>query len=104
MNTTKNLQDTDILSENILNKENYSANELTNELIEGTPLWCIKNNEDGTLWTLAFGRYALKTGQSKQELKEYIENNAMNVVTNIVICMFEEIKKIDKELKKDDSL
>ena len=70
MNTTKNLQDTDTSSEEIQHKEDC----LTNELIKGTPLWVIKNNEDGTLWTLAFGKYALKTGHSKQELKEYVQN------------------------------
>lgn len=105
MTTIENLQYTDTLSEKNPNKEDCSINEeLTNELIEGTPLMCIKNNTDGTLWTLAFGKYALKTGQSKQELKEYVQNEAMNVMTNIVICVVEELKNMNSNQKKDDSL
>ena len=104
MTTQNKLHSTDISSSEIPFKENCSTDELTNELIEGSPLWCVKNNEDGTLWTLAFGKYALKTGKSKQGLKEYVENNAMNVMTNIVICIMEENKNITNNEKKDDSL
>ena len=93
-------QNTDTSLEESQNKENY----LTNELIKGTPLWLIKTNEDGTAWTLAFGKYALKTGHSKQELKEYVQNEAMNVMTNITLCIFEELKNDTNNLKKDDSL
>ena len=104
MNTVENLQDINTSSEQIQYKEDCLNETLTNEPIEGTPLWVIKNNEDGTLWTLAFGKYALKQGQSKKELKEYVENNAMNVMTNIVICIMEEEKNITNNEKKDDSL
>ena len=108
MNTTKKLQDTDILSEEILNKEDCLneklTDKLTNERIEGTPLWCVKNNEEGTAWTLAFGKYALKTGHTKKELKEYVENNAIKVMTDITLCIFEELKNNTNNLKKDDSL
>ena len=104
MNTVDKSQDINTSSEKIQYKEDCSTDELANELIEGTPLWCVKNNEDGTLWTLAFGKYALKTGQSKQELKEYVQNEAMNVMTNITLCIFEELKNDTNNLKKDDSL
>ena len=104
MTTTNNLQDIGTSSEKIQYKEDCLNEKLTNEPIEGTPLWCIKNNEDGTLWTLAFGKYALKTGQSKEELKEYVQNEAMNVMTNITLCIFEELKNDTDNLKKDDSL
>ena len=93
MNTTKNLQDTDISLEETLNKEEC----LTNELINGTPLWLIKTNEDGTAWTLAFGKYALKTGQSKEELKKYLEENMLIVITNMMIAIIEESKRVDNE-------
>ena len=104
MNTVENLQDINTSSEQIQHKEDCLNEKLTNEPIEGTPLWIIKNNEDGTLWTLAFGKYALKQGQSKQELKEYVQNEAMNVMTNITLCIFEELKNNTDNLKKDDSL
>ena len=104
MNTITELQDIDTSSEEIQYKEDCLNEKLTNEKIEGTPLWVIKNNEDGTLWTLAFGKYALKQGKSKQELKEYVQNEAMNVMTNITLCIFEELKNDTNNLKKDDSL
>ena len=100
MNTTKNLQDTDILSENILNKENYSNEDLANELMQGTPLYLIKTNEDGTKWVLSFGKYALKEGNSKAELKEYVENNMLNVITDMIICTIEANKNMTNNLKK----
>ena len=104
MSTITESQDIDTSSEEIQYKEDCLNEKLTNEKIEGTPLWVIKNNEDGTLWTLAFGKYALKTGHSKQELKEYVQNEAMNVMTNIVICVVEELKNMSSNQKKDDSL
>ena len=100
MNTVDKLQETDTLSEHIQHKEDY----LTNEPIEGSPLWLIKTNEDGTKWVLSFGKYALKIGNSKKELKEYLEENMLNVITNMVICILEEVKKFNNNEKKDDSL
>ena len=98
MKTVENLQDIGTSSEETLNKEDCSINEeLTNELIEGTPLMCIKNNTDGTLWTLAFGKYALKQGQSKEELKKYLEENMLIVITNMMIAIIEESKSVDNE-------
>ena len=85
-------------------KENYSTDELTNELIEGSPLWLIKTNEDGTEWVLIFGNYELKKGKSKKELKEYVNNNILNIVTNIAIIVCEKSNEINNQLKKDDSL
>ena len=99
MNTVDNLQDIDTSSEQIQYKEDY----LSNELIQGTPLWLTKKNEDGTEWVLSFGKYALRNGKSKEELKNYLENNLLNVITNIAICIVEEFKNFNNE-KKDDSL
>ena len=93
MNTTNNLQDIGTSSEKIQHKEDC----LTNELINGTPLWLIKTNEDGTAWTLAFGKYALKTGQSKEELKKYLEDNMLIVITNMMIAIIEESKSVDNK-------
>ena len=93
MNTVDNLQDIDTSSEQIQHKEDC----LSNELIKGTPLWLIKRNEDGTAWTLAFGKYALKTGQSKEKLKKYLEDNMLNVITNMMIAIIEESKRVDNE-------
>ena len=97
MKTVENLQDIGTSSEQIQHKEDYSNETLTNELIEGTPLWCIKNNEDGTAWTLAFGKYALKQGKSKEELKKYLEENMLIVITNMMIAIIEESKSVDNE-------
>lgn len=69
-----------------------------NELIEGTPLWIIKTNEDGTEWVLSYGRYCLKKGKDKEELKEYVDNNLLNVITNMIICTIEESKKTETKL------
>ena len=93
MNTIENLQDINTSSEQIQHKEDC----LTNELINGTPLWLIKTNEDGTAWTLAFGKYGLKTGQSKEELKKYLEDNMLIVITNMMIAIIEESKRVDNE-------
>ena len=97
MNTITELQDIDTSSEEIQYKEDCLNEKLTNEKIEGTPLWVIKNNEDGTLWTLAFGKYALRQGQSKEELKKYLEDNMLIVITNMMIAIIEESKSVDNK-------
>ena len=97
MNTITESQDIDTSSEEIQYKEDCLNEKLTNEKIEGTPLWVIKNNEDGTLWTLAFGKYALRQGQSKEELKKYLEDNMLIVITNMMIAIIEESKSVDNK-------
>lgn len=88
----------DISLEESQNKENY----LTNELLKGTPLWLIKTNEDGTEWILSYGRYCLKKGKSKEELKNYLEDNMLNVITDIIIATIEESKIIDNINEEDN--
>ena len=93
-------QNTGILCEKTQDNYNY----LSNEKIDGSPLWLIKNNEDGTEWSLIFGNYELKRGNSKNELKEYVNNNILNIVTNIAIIVCEKANEINNQVKKDESL
>ena len=93
-------QNTGILCEKTQDNYNY----LSNEQIDGSPLWLIKTNEDGTEWSLIFGTYELKRGNSKNELKEYVNNNILNIVTNIAIIVCEKANEINNQLKKDESL
>ena len=104
MITQNKLQDTDTSSAQIQHREDCSTDELTNELIEGSPLWLIKTNEDGSEWSLIFGNYELKRGKSKNELKEYVNNNILNIVTNIAIIVCEKANEINNQLKNDESL
>jgi len=77
--------DTNTLQEENLNKETSSEN--YNELINGSPLWVRKGRNDK--WLLTFGQYKLKEAETKEELKLYVEFNAMNIVVDLITIIME---------------
>jgi hypothetical protein len=61
--------------------ENY------NERIEGTPLMVIQQMNDK--WLLVFGMYKLKEFDTKEEAKEYVQENMLNIVVDMISIVVE---------------
>jgi len=64
-----------------LNSENY------NERIEGTPLYLNKTAQE--TWVLTLGQYKIKEGNTKEELKEYLNSNMLNVIVDMISIIVE---------------
>nr|WAE43736.1 MAG: hypothetical protein [Microviridae sp.] len=68
-----------------------------NEIIQGTPLWLTKGNEDGTLWFITFANYKLKEMRTKTELMAYYEANKFNLIMDIMMISMELWEQRKKE-------
>lgn len=76
------------------NPENY------NERIEGTPLMVVKQMNDQ--WLVVFGMYKIKEFDSKIEAKEYIKNNMLNIVVDMISIIVEFHNNQNQKIKTNE--
>ncbi|AXH74751.1 MAG: hypothetical protein [Microviridae sp.] len=72
----------------------YSSSD--NEIVEGTPLWLTKGNEDGSTWFLTFANYKLREATNKKELIKWFRDNNFNVIMDLVVIILEMHKQKTK--------
>ena len=85
------------LQENVNDQTNLDSLQMVDrKQVPGTPFWMVRFEDS---WYLVMGKHRLTDGMSEEECKEYLVNNQMTLILQMIICVIKDTGNFIKNEK-----